>query len=276
MGRPPVPIDPQLLEQLTDAYTDEEIGAKLGFARVSVTGARKRHGIQSFFQKTDTKCRRDGTRYPGGRYRAHIFNEAFFADLSTEPQAYYLGLLAADASIDEIRKQMEITLAEPDHHILEELLEHLNADGPAVKPRRRPDRVKTFHRLTLSSKRLVQDLVSWGLTQAKTYDFRLTREIPDHLKSHFIRGFWDGDGSLGRRHFEVGIKSDPFARQLKTMIEEVGGQSPNHHVRTTKDGKAFHIYNMASKRFHRFRQAIYGNASLCLHRKKESFLSYWC
>lgn len=276
MGRPPVPIDPQLLEQLTDICTDEEIGARLGFARVSVTAARKRHGIQSFFQKTDTKCRRDGTRYPGGRYRTHAFDETFFADLSTEPQAYYLGLLAADASIDEVGKRMEITLAEPDHHILEELLKHLKADGPAVKPRRRPNRIKTMHRLTLSSKRLVQDLVSWGLVQAKTCDFQLTREIPDHLKSHFIRGFWDGDGSLGRKHFEVGIKSGPFARQMMAMIEEVGGQSPNHCVRTTKDGEGFHVCSVASKRFHCFRQAIYGDASLCLHRKKESFLSYWC
>jgi hypothetical protein len=276
MGRPPAAIDRQLLELLTDTYSDEEIGLKLGFARVSVTGARKRFGIPSFFQKTDTKRRKDGQRYAGGRYREHHFNESFFEELSTEAQAYYLGLLAADGSIDEIHKHMEVTLAEPDHHILEEFLEHLEADGPTVKARRRPNRVKTMHRLTLSSKKLVQDLAAWGLVQGKTYDFRLAKEVPDHLKPHFVRGFWDGDGSIGKRHFEVGIKSTAFTLQFKAMIEEIGGQSPNHCVRTTKDGKPFHVFSVASSRFRGFRLAIYGDASVCLARKKESFLAHWC
>jgi len=275
MGRPPAAIDPIHLRSLAAEFSDEEIALRLGFARVTVTAARKRFGIQSFTQSTGLK-RRDGLPGHGGRRRGIQFNETFFADLNNEASAYFLGLLAADGSIAKRGNTVEIQLAEPDHHVLEDFIRSIDGDGCSIKPRRRSDRRKTFHRLTLCSKTLSQDLVSWGLTPAKTELLELARPVPDSHIRHFLRGFWDGDGSIGRSHFEVGIRSEAFARQIRAMITRVGGEKPPLRQSRTKLGKPFFVITVASQRFQLFRQELYRDCSVRMERKHALFLEHWC
>ena len=275
MGRPLARIDPIHLETLAQRLSDEEIAVELGFARVTVTSARKRLGIPSFTASTGLK-RRDGACTHGGRRRRLFFNEHFFANLSSEAAAYFLGLIAADGSVGQQQDRLEITLAEPDEHLLFSFLECLDARNCRIVARRRQDRSKTFHRLTLCSKAMAGDLVSWGLTPRKTEAFSLARPIPPDLVRHFVRGFWDGDGSIGSTHFEVGVRSEPFARQLRSMIAEVGGERPPLRPTTTRAGKPFFVMAVASKRFELFRQELYRDACFYMARKYKRFEMWWC
>lgn len=275
MGRPAAPVDPIHLRRLAAEMSDREIGERMGFARVTITAARKRHGIPSFSETTGLKRTHSGS-YPGGRFREIVFRERCFADLQDEHSAYFLGLLAADGCVHSCRTKTEITLAEPDDHILHELVSWLDGEGLQVRPRRREDREKTFHRLTLCSKAMAADLISWGLKPAKTSDMQLERPIPAGLERHFMRGFWDGDGSIGCNHFEVGIRSLPFAKQIASMIYGMSGEKPSIQEKTLKSGRSFYVMTVASKRFHGFRQELYRDATVFLKRKQRCFADNWC
>jgi hypothetical protein len=275
MGRPVAAIDPDLLRSLTETFTDEEIGKMLGFARVTVTGARKRHAIPSYHDRTGLKGR-NGERYPGGRPRRIFFNERFFESVETEPQAYFLGLLAADGSVSSRGHCVEIMLGEPDQHILEEFCKALDGDSLAVDIRHVKNRSRMFHRLSLHSKAMADDLKAYGFTPKKTTDFLLTRELPPDMRCHFMRGFFDGDGSIGRDHFSVGIASKAFACQFALLVEEHGGELPNVSSKILPSGLPFYTVTIASNRFKAARDAIYGSGTLVFKRKRQSYLDFWC
>ena len=58
---------------------------------------------------------------------------------------------------------------------------------------------------------LICDLVQLGITYKKTYESSsfVFDNIPNELKRHFIRGYMDGDGSIGayRNRAVVGFVS---------------------------------------------------------------------
>lgn len=274
MGRPPAAIDPKHLRSLATELSDEEIAVHLGCARVTVTSARRRHGIPSFTERTGLKRRAGQVTY-GGRQRSVLFREDFFSELDTQEKAYFLGLLAADGSVAKRGNTIEIQLAEPDEHILHRMVTCMEGSGCVIRPRRRANRVKTFHRLTLCSKRMSEDLRSWGITPGKTESFEIQRPIPQEQLRHFVRGFWDGDGSIGRSHFEVGIRSHPFAVQMRNMIARVGGERPPLRQGKTRLGRPFYVIAVASKRFDRFRRELYSDANCFLDRKHSRFREFW-
>ena len=274
MGRPPAAIDPKHLRSLAAELSDEEIASRLGCARVTVTSARRRHRIPSFTERTGLK-RRGGQVTYGGRRRSVLFQEDFFSELDTQEKAYFLGLLAADGSVARRGNTIEIQLAEPDEHILHKMVACIEGSGCVVRPHRRADRVKTFHRLTLCSKQMAEDLRSWGLTPGKTENFEIRRPIPQEQLRHFVRGFWDGDGSVGRNHFEVGIRSQAFALEMRSMIARIGGERPPLRQGATRLGNPFYVIAVASRRFDCFRRELYRDARCFLYRKHSRFQEFW-
>ena len=62
MSRPYKEIDPIQLNQLTDKYSDKEIGEMLGHSRWTITQARFRFEIKSFYEKTGFKRNVKGGR----------------------------------------------------------------------------------------------------------------------------------------------------------------------------------------------------------------------
>ena len=274
MGRPAAPIDPDGLRKLASKFSDEEIGKKLGFARVTVTGARKRHGIPSFTEKTGMK-RREGADTHGGRKRIILFNENTFKECQDEATAYFLGLLMADGSISECGTKLELQISEPDHEIVYTFAEWIGAGREHVKRRINHFREHKPHRICLCSKRMVQSLASWGVVNAKTECLTLKRQIPRDLERHFLRGFWDGDGSIGKSHFEVGIKSRLFTRQLREMMQRVGEQLPPCRLRKTVNNEPFWIMAVASERFELLRNKMYLDAKVSISRKREKFFEHW-
>lgn len=275
MGRPPAAVDPIHLRKLAARLSDAEIAEHLGLARVTVTGARKRFGIPSFTESTGLK-RRDGAICHGGRRRQITFDEGFFSDLTREDQAYYLGLLFADGHLLRRGNAVEITLAEPDDHVLHDLVASVGGSGCKVNPRHLSNRRKVFHRLTLCSKEMAGDLISWGMKPGCKAELELRRPVPKDLMRHFIRGFWDGDGWIGRTGFAAGIQSAAFASQLASMIACVGGERPRVRETQTKAGQAFHVISVNAKRFEVFRQELYRDARFFVKRKHASFVQNWC
>lgn len=275
MGRPLAVVDPIRLRSLACQLSDEEIAKELGLARVTVTGARKRLGIPSFTQATGLK-RRDGAATHGGRLRRIRFNESFFSSLDSQASAYFLGLLFADGCVAKRANTVEITLAEPDDHVLRDFVHSIEGHGCQIRPRRRDDRVKTFHRLTLCSKTMADSLIAWGMGPGSKSAMQLNRPIPVELVGHFVRGFWDGDGHIGRKSFEAGIQSEKFAAQFATMISQLGGERPKIRKTSTSAGKPFHVVDVKAERFECFRHELYRDAEYFMKRKRDSFLENWC
>ena len=117
----------------------------------------------------------------------HI-NENYFKTWSSN-MAYILGLWFADGCIYN-KKMFDITLHAKDKYILKRIAEELKYEGSLY------DYVdRQAARLNFSCVVIYKDIVALGGTENKslTIDFP---KIPKEYLSDFIRGYFDGDGSV--------------------------------------------------------------------------------
>lgn len=119
--------------------------------------------------------------------------EDYFSIIDTERKAYFLGLLYADGNICIInRKRLQITLKNEDKYILEELLKELG-DGNLYRDG------LLYSKIIIHNDKLVEDLINLGCTPRKSLTLKFySNTIPVELVNHFIRGYFDGDGSVGK------------------------------------------------------------------------------
>lgn len=129
----------------------------------------------------------------------------YFKNIDTEEKAYYLGLIYADGCLiapstyggKNRTYRLSIMLQKEDDYILTNLANHLNAKlcfkhSPSqIKKKEKPNVV-----INKSGEELGLDLISQGVSPNKTIVGLDFPKIPQHLENHFIRGFFDGDGSI--------------------------------------------------------------------------------
>lgn len=124
--------------------------------------------------------------------RTKRFNEDYFEAIDDSKKAYFLGLLYADGNIYLKRKRVQICLCNEDSYILAEFGKALGYDGIFYSDRGR------YTSLSLDSEKLSSDLIRLGCTPRKSLTLKFPSEdqVPEYLLSHFIRGYFDGDGSI--------------------------------------------------------------------------------
>ena len=138
----------------------------------------------------------------GNHYRKYTHQYDFFEKINTEEKAYWLGFMYADGWIvDNSNKygqnQFGISLAVEDEAHVKKFLtslkatNNINYDNSGLK--RNQSRLA---KVTLTSQKTVDDLISQGCFKKKTLILEPPKNIPENLVHHFIRGFFDGDGSI--------------------------------------------------------------------------------
>lgn len=130
------------------------------------------------------------------RSRIYTRNDSFFKHWSPEI-AYTLGLIAADGCVVQTGRETgywKVGLKSDDQHILESIRGFVGYDGP-FHHRKAEGNNKAQTILQVSSAEMFNDLRAFGFTQHKSSELRW-RDIPEPYLSHFVRGYFDGDGSV--------------------------------------------------------------------------------
>ena len=170
----------------------------------------------------------------------------FFKNISTELQAYLLGFYTADGSIDEKRKTFRIHLSIKDSELVYLYKDIISPDARLFSV---ADNYKTTGRdgkeitghgsigVDISSATLVNDLVELGIGYKKTYSDLTIPNIPENLIRHFVRGFFDGDGSIStylacekgkKDRVRCGIQIDS---KTKTLLENIQLFFKNNNIK---------------------------------------------
>lgn len=130
------------------------------------------------------------------------YNKSFFKTIDTEEKAYFLGLLYADGYnfTSSGSRYVVLSLQEEDKHILEDFKSALNSNNE-LKFRDKKSKNSNWSNiwsLQISGEEFSKHLENLGCTQAKTkiLSFPSKQQVPEHLIHHFIRGYFDGDGSV--------------------------------------------------------------------------------
>jgi len=139
--------------------------------------------------------------------------EDYFSVINTEKKAYFLGLIYADGCIREVgnnrQKTLTLVLQEEDFDIVSELNDEITPYKKATiqKPPSIIDKGwKGRANFTVSSDRLCNDLINIGCNINKSVVGIKLPNIPNELKKHFIRGYFDGNGGISIKKVEYKYK----------------------------------------------------------------------
>jgi len=133
----------------------------------------------------------------------YIPNEKFFDIIDSEEKAYVLGFFYADGN-NYIRGshsyEISMSLQEDDKIILEKIRDLLSSQSPVEFGLSNNIKHKNMYSLKINSKLMSQQLTKLGCMPAKSLILTFPEWLIDpELQRHFIRGYFDGDGSLWAR-----------------------------------------------------------------------------
>lgn len=215
--------------------------------------------------------------------RKYTIVEDFFDKIDTEEKAYILGLLYADGYNNTDKNDVCISLKEDDVEILNKITNIIQPTKPLfyldMSPENRGMKnSKNQYRLTINNKHISKRLVELGCGKAKTsvIKFPSSEQVPNSLLHHFVRGYFDGDGSVSNGKWsKVDIISTPeFLTDLQNILKEsigIGITKLNYSRKYSKEVNIVSLNIGGRLQCMKFKEWLYKDATIFLKRKKEVF-----
>lgn len=263
-------LNPDKIQQIVNDYQNgksmRQIEREYGVTRQSVA---------IFLEKEKIKTTK------GNHFRKYTHDYNFFKDIDTEEKAYWLGFMFADGYI--VNKSQTygedafgITLHANDIKTLQDFKKSIKATNPIIDVSRDG---RNLRRILLTSQQTVNDLISHGCVKQKSLTLKPPINIPENLIHHFIRGFFDGDGSIfwNKSAFE---KHDTWITpsysisitSTKEMIEWIIEITGTGILKKEKRGeKTWYLTQSGNKKVKAFCDFIYKDATIYMDRKYELY-----
>lgn len=197
----------------------------------------------------------------------YSLNFEFFKEIDTEEKAYLIGLLLSDGHIS---KDNIIMITLKDRDVIEKYRKAIQSNAPIKK-----DRYGNYQ-LNIRSKQIAEDLRKIGLNNRKSYnlDFnQILSYIPKNLENHFVRGLFDGDGSIKIYKYDY-KKSSQYHfgyTGLKEVVDYIKGYF-DINTKTVKESDITYtcVSSCKSTIIH-IHETLYNNATIYMDRKYNTF-----
>ena len=268
--RPEIKFNDEQLLDIKESYLNGEstvkIGKRYGTSHQPILKALKRMNVE---------------RTPRKFNRKYSLNENYFDKIDTPNKAYILGLLYADGSNTISKSTISISLQEEDGYLLEKIRKEIQSEKPLeyLDYSDKHDygfNYKNQYRLLFFSCHMCKVLNDLGMIPNKS----LKLEVPDlkqDLYSHFIRGYFDGDGSLCIRHTKDNklrslttiTSTELFCKKIREIIKNATGIScGNIYDASCKNGVTRVLSISGRIQNQIFYEWLYKDADLYLQRKR--------
>lgn len=252
----------------------KEIETTLEFSRRSICRVLKENNINTH------------------RLKRYTLDEKYFDEIDTEDKAYILGLLFSDGFVGRKGESNSIILSfsEDDLCILNIIKDKIKFTGNIRKDKNKNKypSSKEMYVLNFSSFCMAESLRNLGMNNIKSRRKIAIPNIDNDLKRHFIRGYFDGDGSFGcykntrkcklsdgsyktyeynKGKFSI-ILQDKF---VKEFVELLPG---NFHIHKSKTKHMVYIEASSKESLRMIYEYLYKDSTIYLERKHSKFLEY--
>ena len=147
-----------------------------------------------------------------------------FSDKNSESANYWFGFIASDGCVSYDKGNGRIAVVSCDMDSLLKFKKYVNSSNKITK-------CGNCHRIEFTSQQMCEDLEKyWNITEKKSLTL-LPPNISDDMIPHYIRGVFDGDGSVSNRskaiknktstpasYADISTASKVFAEWLKSII----------------------------------------------------------
>lgn len=301
----------ELLKEGYGAIPLEELCGKLNRSSASVKHKAEREGIVVPRQWTDEEIEYLKNNYKTYTYKQlsehlnrtkaaidlkinrlglvksqYVYNHDFFEKIETEDQAYWCGFIMADGCVARNPEtnscELCIKLQASDGEHLKKFNKALDGNIPVTFFTNKailPGKTETFFsrqcQIRLYSEKMVNDISQYGVIPNKSLVKVFPGDIPDNLISHYIRGYFDGNGTIcltGSNPREkkyiiccFATGSEKFAEGLKQKLEQFSIQSSSIYKNLKSNCYNLRISGM--RNVDNFLHFIYDNSNIYLDKK---------
>lgn len=215
--------------------------------------------------------------------RKYDINESYFDVIDTQEKAYFLGFLYADGCNFPEKNTVKLSLKEGDKEILEKLSLLLQPTKPLCFGKKQNANSSNQYILTIYNKHISERLSELGCVKAKTHLIEFPLWLPESLYSHFIRGYFDGDGyisSISTKFISSNVSLSivgtiSFCLSVSAITSDM--LDINWYIETRhkeRNNNIRQIRTSGRTQIVRFLDWIYKDASLFLERKKALYLEH--
>lgn len=218
--------------------------------------------------------------------RKYRINENFFDKIDNQDKAYILGFLYADGCNYKPKQTVSMSLQEEDFDILEKIRVCMGNEHPLeyIDYSNKHDFGYTYknqYRMLIFSKHMCDSLDNIGMTPNKSLTLEFPR-IDKELYRHFIRGYFDGDGSVYQSFVNENNKPVTltitstllFLEKIKQIVSDelgiyAGIYDASNHNGITK------VLSMSTEASNIFLDWLYLDANLYMQRKYDRYIKYF-
>lgn len=197
--------------------------------------------------------------------RKYSVNSDYFSSINRK-MAYVIGFIMADGCVS--KNELSFCLASKDIEILENINNLLNSTYTIKNNKGYEGNI--YSRLRINDKQIISDLKSYGIIERKTGSEQFPHQLIDY-KWDFLRGLFDGDGTVGLyisknnqkvRRFSIVSSNIKFINNLKTIYNcgYVHANKTQNNWIVSKKSDLHMIY-----------QNLYQDTDLYLKRKYDKF-----
>lgn len=224
------------------------------------------------------------------RINRYTLNEKYFDTIDTEEKAYILGLLFSDGFIgDEKHNNIVLSLTETDSYLLEIIKDKLEFTGELRLHRNHGyESQKSSYVLNFSSSHMCNSLRNLGLNDIKSKRKVIIPFIDETLVKHYIRGYFDGDGSFSfgdsketRKLKDGTYKTYCYLKARFSIIipekfvEDFTSRLPGYYgIRKSHTDGLVYIENSAKNNIENIYNYLYKDSTIYLKKKHDKFLEY--
>ncbi len=159
-------------------------------------------------------------RQNGIAQRKYSLDEHYFDEIDTPEKAYILGTLYADGTFQPKNRSVFLALSTCDIDILEKI-NHLLQSNKPIKNYQYKDNL--YSRLDICGAHVSSQIEKKGVVHRKTHNLSYPEWLAPELSRHFIRGYFDGDGSVyhNQAYTEIGIAiigTNDLAKAIQNIL----------------------------------------------------------
>ena len=213
----------------------------------------------------------------GNHYRKYFFDFDFFEKIDNELKAYWLGFMYADGCVLPQNKygeqEIQLTLAKQDEQSIIDFKYDLKSTYPiryddSKNKKNKNAQIQVI--MKMRSQKTVEDLKKLGCVEKKSLilTFPTEQQVPSKLIHHFIRGYFDGDGSIfisnnrGNISF-VGTKD--FITTLSTYFNY------GTIIQDQRKNNSWYLNTAGQKSIEEYYNFMYKDATRYMQRKYDKF-----
>ena len=220
--------------------------------------------------------------------RKYDLNERYFELIDTPEKAYILGFLYSDGAVNSSKSTVSLSLQESDVAILERIRTEIKSERPLeyLDYSQKHDFGYNYlnqYRLLMFSADMCADLADKGVIQNKSLKIEFPEWMPPELIPHFIRGVYDGDGSVycqkkSESNHAVTVTitaTESFCKSLQSICKDALGINAGIYDASCHNGVT-RVFTISGRRVaKKFLDWIYADATMYLQRKYDRYIEYY-